>query len=254
MPYTLNGFGTRYYGRRDPADDGSYITTLWITALYVPILPLGSYRVLPVGQGTNWVVHRSQNYHVLRIPLCWDQVWHVYMIGAPILILIGWLVWTSVKQDRIKDDLQARLKTAAQDISRVRLDVHKVEETCLGWFNSPDTPHKKLEVLHDELRDRCASWPAAEDNYAAKVIKFQDVAREVLAGNAIEGEDRTRLVTTVKVFDIRRHQTAESKQMAECMANFSQSCYENVFTLQDAMQSEDKQACSMLASIGEKCK
>ena len=43
MPYTFNGFGTKYYGRREAAEDGSYVTTMWITALYVPILPLGSY-------------------------------------------------------------------------------------------------------------------------------------------------------------------------------------------------------------------
>jgi hypothetical protein len=74
MPYTLNGFGTTYYGHRDPAEDGSYVTTLWITALYVPILPLGSHRVLPVGNGTNWVVHRSQGYQARTVPLCWEQV------------------------------------------------------------------------------------------------------------------------------------------------------------------------------------
>src|SRR6202035_1076193 len=62
MPYTFNGFGTKYYGQREPGEDGSYVTTLWVTALWIPLLPLGSYRVRPVGKGTNWVVHSSQSY------------------------------------------------------------------------------------------------------------------------------------------------------------------------------------------------
>jgi hypothetical protein len=49
MPYAFNGCGTRYYGKQDKADDGSYVTTEWITFVYVPLIPLRSFRVLPVG-------------------------------------------------------------------------------------------------------------------------------------------------------------------------------------------------------------
>jgi hypothetical protein len=97
MPYTLNGFGTRYYGKREPGADGSYITSLWVTALYLPLVPLGSYRVLPVGQGTNYVVHRSQSYRVMKVPMCWEQIWRTYMISAPILLIIGLFVWSNSK-------------------------------------------------------------------------------------------------------------------------------------------------------------
>jgi hypothetical protein len=40
MPFTFNGCGTRYYGKQDKADDGSYVTTEWITFVYVPLIPL----------------------------------------------------------------------------------------------------------------------------------------------------------------------------------------------------------------------
>jgi hypothetical protein len=83
MPYTFNGVGTTYYGQRDAAADGSYVTTLWVTALWVPLLPLCSYRVLPVGTGTNVVVYRSQNYQTVRVPLCWPQVRNVYLCASP---------------------------------------------------------------------------------------------------------------------------------------------------------------------------
>jgi hypothetical protein len=47
MAYTLNGIGTKFYGIRDVREDNSYITTEWITILYVPIIPIRSFRVRP---------------------------------------------------------------------------------------------------------------------------------------------------------------------------------------------------------------
>lgn len=88
MPFTFNGFGTTYYGHRYPSEDGSYITTVWVTALWIPLVPLGSYRVRPVGKGTNIVVHSSQSYQTMRVPLCWPQVRNVYLCVSPILVLI----------------------------------------------------------------------------------------------------------------------------------------------------------------------
>lgn len=59
MPYTLNGFGTMYYGRRDPSVVqgtcsscgrltrlSSYETRELICAIYIPIIPLKKYRIL----------------------------------------------------------------------------------------------------------------------------------------------------------------------------------------------------------------
>jgi hypothetical protein len=45
---TFNGIGTRYYGRRK-LSDGTIITTKWVVFLFVPIVPLGSYKV--IGEG-----------------------------------------------------------------------------------------------------------------------------------------------------------------------------------------------------------
>ena len=44
--YTLNGVGAAFYGKRD-YDPGtrSYLTNHWLLFLFVPIFPLGAYRV-----------------------------------------------------------------------------------------------------------------------------------------------------------------------------------------------------------------
>lgn len=44
---SFNGTGTRIYGERDFLTDGSFVTTKWITFLWVPLFPLSSMRVRP---------------------------------------------------------------------------------------------------------------------------------------------------------------------------------------------------------------
>ena len=50
--YTFNGIGTTLYGRRnyDPHSQ-SYIATLYFTFIFLPIIPLASYRVKSEGGG-----------------------------------------------------------------------------------------------------------------------------------------------------------------------------------------------------------
>ncbi len=49
--FKFNGFGTGFIGSRDEAPDGSHVTTLCITALFIPIFPIRAYRVWSEGQG-----------------------------------------------------------------------------------------------------------------------------------------------------------------------------------------------------------
>jgi hypothetical protein len=256
MPYTLNGFGTRYYGKRELAEDGSYITTLWITGLYVPILPLGSYRIRPVGQGSNYVVHRSQNYQVAKVPLCWEQVWHVYMIGAPILLLIGGFAWSEVKKDRAKESLHAQMRATGNEIDAAQVAAEKLETDCLRLFKAAGQKNKssdKRASLSNDLHDRCAPVAAAIDIYLAKVGKMQAILGEGLAGKALDENERSYYTTYRSIWNIRSHQASETRQIAGCLENFSSDCYAGVSPLIEAMVKEDKQACSLLASVNQKC-
>jgi curved DNA-binding protein CbpA len=50
MMFTLNSVGTRLYGKRDfDARTGSYVATLYFVMLFLPLIPLGCYRVIPAG-------------------------------------------------------------------------------------------------------------------------------------------------------------------------------------------------------------
>ena len=90
MPNAFNGIGTSYYGNRDKEPDGSYVTTKWFVFLFLPVFPLGSYRVLPTGEtgGIYLIVYSSTrtNYLVRPIPLNLRQVGNVYCA------FYGWVV------------------------------------------------------------------------------------------------------------------------------------------------------------------
>ena|ERR1700694_2903986 len=87
MPFTISGIGTKLYGRRGIGPDGSYITTEWVVFLYIPVLPIRSYRVLAMDTGFGRLV--AQRYQAQQVALCWAQVRDVYLmyIGIPVAVV-----------------------------------------------------------------------------------------------------------------------------------------------------------------------
>jgi len=83
MPYSVNGIGTKYYGHADRQPDNSYIATLWIVLLFIPLIPLRSYRLKEVSSSG----HRTQ-YQGYRVPLNFWQVARIYCAALAILAAI----------------------------------------------------------------------------------------------------------------------------------------------------------------------
>ena len=81
---TFNGFGCTLYGRSDyDQETQSYTTTHYCVALFVPILPLGRYRVINVGDNT---------YRFLgKLPLRKADRWHlgIALSAVATMILFG---------------------------------------------------------------------------------------------------------------------------------------------------------------------
>lgn len=185
MPFTFNGCGTRFYGERERAEDGSYITTEWITFVYLPLLPIRSYRVLPVGKGTNIIVHSSQNYQTRRVPLCWAQARNVYLVISPIILLVLYFNWsdiqTWVKEDVLKSSsphsavqmeppqaqpVEADLPLTSKDAAVACGKVLKLDEAAFG----------RLDVINRMF--------AIVDNSGFTKGEFEWGSRKELQGNA----------------------------------------------------------------------
>lgn len=69
---TFNGIGTTHYGRAKRIAD-TYVTTRWVVFLYLPIFPLESYRIWPIGDKFFTLIvfsRSSMSYQIVeRIPL-----------------------------------------------------------------------------------------------------------------------------------------------------------------------------------------
>jgi len=97
MPRSINGVGTHWYGHALPKADGSYVVTEWFTFLWIPLLPLGSKRILWDEQR-----HREQDakpwwnrevgvvsyYKALKVPLYMPHVIKGYVVTIGIALLI----------------------------------------------------------------------------------------------------------------------------------------------------------------------
>ncbi len=90
MAFSFNGFGTKFYGRREREPDGSYISTLWVVLLHLPVLPLMSVRMLPIEGSAAIGIYSSRRFRQQRVPLNWKQVLSVYavVLGLPAAIAL----------------------------------------------------------------------------------------------------------------------------------------------------------------------
>lgn len=78
--FTLNGIGATFYGSRDkdPAT-GSYVTTHWFVFAFLPIFPLGAYRVVDAG---------GNRYQIFgKVPLSKGPKRYGYAIACLIAVL-----------------------------------------------------------------------------------------------------------------------------------------------------------------------
>jgi hypothetical protein len=80
MARTKIGCGTTFYGAKDRDQlDNSFITTEWIVVFFIPIIPLGSLRVISDGSGNIF----NTQYFVLKDNFTdYKQIFYTYLISA----------------------------------------------------------------------------------------------------------------------------------------------------------------------------
>jgi hypothetical protein len=94
MAFTLNGFGTTYYGARW-LPDGTYITTKWVVFLFVPVIPVESVRILETGPAYDFAVYSRQGLTLQRVPLDKNMVLKMYGWLAAFGVVLACMPWFS---------------------------------------------------------------------------------------------------------------------------------------------------------------
>ena len=87
-----NGFGITWYGKSDFHTDGSHITTCWIIALYIPLIPLYSLRVWEIAEERRLFglipYTNTSRCHIQKQPLHWRQIGRVYLYLLPVYLYL----------------------------------------------------------------------------------------------------------------------------------------------------------------------
>lgn len=94
MPRSVNGIGTKFYGRADEWADGTYITTKWFIFFYLPIIPLRSYRVKRIDEGGFFA---NRLYQTQEVPRNGPQIRKTYAVGAAMVVVVGLAFYELVK-------------------------------------------------------------------------------------------------------------------------------------------------------------
>lgn len=102
MPRSINGIGTVHFGRAEQTDDGTYVATLWVVFLFLPLFPLRSERLLLLSEFNNGFGHRRVRYSVIeRVPLHQGQIIRTYLAGWGVLLWYVSLWWLFAPIERI---------------------------------------------------------------------------------------------------------------------------------------------------------
>ncbi|MFZ6642540.1 hypothetical protein ACO0LL_22635 [Undibacterium sp. TC4M20W] len=71
MARTINGIGTTFYGKCKFHPDQSFITTKWVVLVYIPIVPLASYRFIEESSSSFEVVEADIPLEIMQVLRIW---------------------------------------------------------------------------------------------------------------------------------------------------------------------------------------
>jgi hypothetical protein len=182
MPYTVNGCGTMYYGRRDEDSDGSYVTTQWITLVFFPLIPIGSYRVRPIKSGI-----LSSEYHVWKAPFQWKQVRNIYLAE---LSLLGIFTVASVVLGS-----NSKYEPSIEPLAGNEMPVNTSGGESSNLSASPKTP--KVAYVRPKTADNGQPFPAT----SGYIKKYSQKANDGYSSLTIKNDENDSDVF-VKVFDL----------------------------------------------------
>jgi hypothetical protein len=97
--YSFNGFGTMLLDYR-ALPDGTYEAVRWVTALFLPVLPLSAYRIQPIEQERSYGRETSKFRVLGKAPLSAARVARTYALAAAGLLppVLGFVYSTEINR------------------------------------------------------------------------------------------------------------------------------------------------------------
>ena len=184
---TINGFGCTLYGQSDyDSETRSYTTIHYFVALFIPIFPLGRYRVIDMGGG---------RYRFLgKLPLRNADRWHLGIAAMAIvaMLLLGVISssqnahsssasstnsYASSSRSSQLSNLKARIESGRSRIATLETQLHPVIDEIEGL-------NARMETLAAEITS------LEKQHTAGRQINTDDYDVKVAAHNALLSRHR----------------------------------------------------------------
>lgn len=183
----ISGFGLGFAGARDEWPDGSYTTTHCLTALFVPVFPLGAYRVVRHEGG--WIVLAREQLSALARGLRYAAIAAVVLLVAG-LGAYGYFTDPDRRARQRYDDALASVATLAPEAAIAQL------EPLLAGGDADRSGPVRLQRVAAEIIRKTAALAAPQQSadglpagYATRLVQryrsLPEAAREGLARDAV---------------------------------------------------------------------
>ena len=209
---TINGFGFTLYGDSDrDTETRSYSTTHYFVALFVPIFPIGRYRVIAVG---------GNRYQFLgKLPLRKADRWHLGISTAAIVALVlGGMISSSqspnssyapstTSNSGTSSALTTSVRSQLADL-KTQIDSGRSRMAMLKTQLQPAIQElNKLNAQMDTLKGELQSLD--EQQKAGVQIDIEDYNSKVKAHNALLS--RHRALTAANSSDFQTYHDLEKQ-------------------------------------------
>jgi len=183
--FTLNGVGTRVYGKDEPSADGTWIGTQFLTFIYLPVVPLDQYVMNHAGG-------RTYRFYG-KVPFGPTAYAWRGLVAALVVAGAGAGAWAAV-QASLPDVEQARVRAQAGEGPETD-DPLSVQQAA-AWLG-PDALHAALSTQGpaEDLDQRPGCWATARRSALTRPRWFRRSAAQPPSPGPIAPRSRSGCTT-----------------------------------------------------------
>jgi hypothetical protein len=185
---TYNGIGAGFYGRRDSWPDGSYATTQCVSVLWIPVFPLGAWRVRDAEDGYHILAREQLSSFARLVRWC--------MPAAIALVIAGYAI-TSYLQDpeRLAKQRWDRAVEVAQhgDAETALRQLDGELERDLTYVDSERAERAGAEIVRLTASYVARPFTADKLDQAIRVVRRYQALPNRAQGGVAQGELLGRL-------------------------------------------------------------
>jgi hypothetical protein len=180
--FSINGFGVRFYGGYDPEPDGSQVRVRFVTALFIPVLPVDAYRTRDHGDGQ----------YILRGKVPLGPLMRAWQIGAAVLIAVAivWAVASSIlnsPERRLRQQLDEVAALEASDPAAALDRYEALANRYVPELEGDEGEHELLRVAEGWVRLATAEvpepiTPSAVDPVVGIIARYETLPRRMQTG------------------------------------------------------------------------